>query len=84
MAAADVKGTRAVRQGWRPTSRHRVEAQASPSGRQFLWVRGGNPSEDTGPGTDVNANVAGYISVTPMRADLTADDLLTPLQEALA
>ena len=29
-----------------------------------------------GDGTDAAVNLDGYISVTPMRADLTADDVL--------
>ena len=34
----------------------------------------------TEPGTDAHANLEGYISVTPMRADLTAHDALEALK----
>lgn len=81
--AADVKGIRVVRQGLRPDG-FKVEAQDSPSGRRFLWVRGVAQAVDTGPGTDVSANLAGYVSVTPMRADLTAHDLMADLEDRLA
>ena len=37
---------------------------------------------DTGPGTDVAANVDGYISVTPLTADLTLHGALAPLGAA--
>ena len=37
----------------------------------------------TGPGTDVTANLDGYISVTPLRADLTAHETLEHLRERL-
>ena len=37
----------------------------------------------TAEGTDVHANLAGYISVTPMRADLTAHDLIDDLRDRL-
>ncbi len=37
-----------------------------------------------GAGTDVEANVEGRISVTPLRADLTAHDMLAPLRAAFA
>jgi 5'-nucleotidase len=37
----------------------------------------------TAPGTDAHANLDGYISVTPMRVDLTAHDRLDSLRAAL-
>ena len=83
VAAEAVKGTRVAAQGFRRDSHFGVEAQVSPTGRRFLWVRGGPQDRPTLPGTDAHANLAGYISVTPMRADLTAHDLLTPLKDAL-
>lgn len=82
LPAAAVKGIRVARQGLRPDG-FKVEAQDSPSGRRFLWVRGIAQAVDTGPGTDVSANLAGYVSVTPMRADLTAHDLLSDLEARL-
>ena len=47
----------------------------------FLWVKGGPQHMPPGPGTDVTANLDGYISVTPMRADLTAHDALAALKD---
>lgn len=84
VAASAVGGVAVTRQGFRAASRHVVEPFVSPSGRRFLWVKGGRQDERTGPGTDVEANVDGLISVTPMRADLTAHDALASLAEALA
>lgn len=81
--AAGVKGIRVARQGLRPTFAFRVEGQVSPTGRRFLWVRGSDQSADAGPGSDVAANLAGHISVTPMRADLTAHDCLAELEARL-
>jgi 5'-nucleotidase len=49
-----------------------------------LWIKGGEQGRATLPGSDVTANVEGYISVTPLRADLTAHDRLTELAAALA
>ncbi|MEI4470379.1 5'/3'-nucleotidase SurE [Frigidibacter sp. MR17.24] len=83
LPAAEVKGHRVGRQGLRPAFGFTVEGQVSPSGRRFLWVRGSEQAVDTGPGTDVTANLAGYISITPMRADLTAHDALDALAERL-
>jgi 5'-nucleotidase len=82
--AAEVRGVAVVRQGFRRGTSFRVEAHLSPAGRRFLWVKGGVQAERTGPGTDVEANLDGYIAVTPMRADLTAHDALAALAERLA
>ncbi|PHO02394.1 5'/3'-nucleotidase SurE [Rhodobacteraceae bacterium 4F10] len=78
--AANVKGTRVTTQGFRPDTCFSVEAHSSPSGRKFLWVKGGNQQVQTAPGSDASANLDGYISVTPMRADLTAHDAMESLK----
>ncbi len=78
-----VAGTRVAAQGFRRGAPFTVEPQTSPTGRRFLWVRGGSQGVRTAPGTDVDVNLDGYIAVTPMRADLTAHDLLAGLAERL-
>jgi 5'-nucleotidase len=84
LRAADVKGTKVAPQGYRRNTNFGMEAQLSPSGRKFLWVKGGDQQTPTAPGTDAAVNLDGYISVTPMRADLTAHDLLSDLEARLA
>lgn len=81
--AADVKGRKVATQGWREGTKFSVEAHLAPSGRRFLWVRGGPQAVETGPGTDVSANLDGYISITPLRADLTAHDRLEELRDRI-
>lgn len=76
----EVKGTRVTPQGYRRGVRFGVEPHSSPSGRRFLWIKGGNQQTPTLPGTDAAVNLDGYISVTPMRADLTAHDALEVLK----
>lgn len=78
--AAAVKGTRVVAQGYRRGTRFSTEPHSSPSGRRFLWIKGGNQQTPTLPDTDAAVNLEGYISVTPMRADLTAHDALDALK----
>jgi 5'-nucleotidase len=82
--AAGVRGLQVAAQGFRRDTSFGVEAQISPSGRRFLWIKGGAQHRPTAPGTDAAANLAGWISVTPMRADLTAHDLLGDLAGRLA
>ncbi|MEO1777222.1 MAG: 5'/3'-nucleotidase SurE [Pseudomonadota bacterium] len=79
VAAADVQGTKLCAQGLRPGLGFHTEATTSPSGRQFLWIRGGDQRRQTGADTDAALNLDGYISVTPMRADFTAHDMLGAL-----
>ena len=80
VAAADVRGIALVPQGLRPGLGFHTEATTSPSGRQFLWIKGGDQQVLTDPGTDAAVNLDGYISVTPMRADFTAHDMLDSLR----
>ena len=51
-----------------------------PRGGASLWVTGAPQQQPTSPGTDADMNLKGYISVTPMRADLTAHDALEALK----
>ena len=81
--ASAVKGMAATTQGFRLNTRFRAEAQTSPTGRKFLWVRGGPQHEPTEPGTDAAANLEGFVSITPMRADLTDYALVDTLKDAL-
>jgi len=78
--AGNVKGVRVTTQGFRQGTSFSVEPHSSPSGRRFLWIKGGNQRIMTAPGTDAAANLDGYVSVTPMRADLTAHDMMDALK----
>ena len=81
---AKVRGHKVAAQGYRTDTFFGVEPHVSPSGRKFLWITGGPQHKPTAPGTDVAVNLEGYISVTPMRADLTAHDILSDLEARLA
>jgi 5'-nucleotidase len=53
----------------------------SPGGRKFLWIKGGAQDVPTAKNTDAAANLDGYISVTPMKTDLTDYNTLNRLQK---
>jgi 5'-nucleotidase len=80
---AAVQGLRVAPQGYRRGGQHVVEPHVSPSGRRFLWVRGAAQDIGVAAETDVGANLDGHISVTPLRADLTAHDALDAVRSAL-
>lgn len=69
--AAKVQGVRLAAQGRRDGTGFSTEPHLSPSGRRFLWIRGGDQRVAATPGSDADVNLGGHISVTPMRADLT-------------
>jgi 5'-nucleotidase len=82
--AADVKGIRAVSQGFREGQRGMgMRADIAPNGRKFLWITGNPQNVPSGPDTDATVNLDGYISVTPMQADLTAREKLAALKAAV-
>jgi 5'-nucleotidase len=83
VAAEAVRGRKVAIQGMREGAGFGVEAHIAPTGRRFLWAVGGRQDLPTEPGTDVHANLGGYISITPMRADLTAHDRIEALRAAL-
>lgn len=81
--AARVRGLAAVAQGYRGDGRMGVHPQTAPSGRKYLWIQGSAQGEPTQPGTDVKANTEGWVSVTPMRCDLTDHSALSGLRDVL-
>ena len=80
--AQNVCGVRYVKQGLRPNSFFSTKTHRSPSGRDFLFVEGGNQHADLPENTDAKVNMDGYISITPMKADLTDYDTLNSLDKA--
>jgi 5'-nucleotidase len=65
-----LRGFRSTRLGNRHRSEPVVTAQ-DPRGRPIFWIGAAGASQDAGPGTDFDAIVEGYVSVTPLQIDLT-------------
>ena len=80
-AAADVRGVKYVKQGLRPNSFFSTKTHKSSSGRDFLFVEGGNQHTIMNDNSDAKMNMDGYISVTPMKADLTDYETLNSFNE---
>ena len=77
--AAGVKGHKVAAQGFRRNTPFGVLPYTAPSGKRFLWIKGGAQHHPTEPGTDAAVNLDGWISITPLRCDLTAHDALADL-----
>ena len=79
-SASEVKGIKFTHQGYRQDGQFSVKAVNSPSNREFLFVAGSNQQLQTIDGGDASVNMDGYISITPMIADLTCYEVLETLQ----
>lgn len=75
-----VKGLRFAPQGLRQGTGFSAENSVSPNGRHYTWIKGGDQRAATAEDSDAALNLDGYVSVTPMRADLTAHDVLEALK----
>lgn len=67
---SEVRGFRATRLGYRHRSEPVVESR-DPKGRRIYWVGPPGKGQDAGPGTDFHAVEHGFVSVTPLKLDLT-------------
>ena len=70
IARQEIKGWRFTRQGKRHYSEKIVE-RVDPRGRKYYWIGGDDLGFDQEDGTDCVAVHEGFISVTPLQADLT-------------
>jgi 5'-nucleotidase len=68
----DIRGVAITRLGSR-VYRDTLIKKVDPRGRDYYWIGGEDPVWEPREGTDFQAVDAGYISVTPMRLDLTDD-----------
>lgn len=71
LGAAETGGMRFVPQGRRRGVSFGVKPQVAPNGRRFLWIAGGSQVAEADADSDVGVLAGGFISVTPMRPDLT-------------
>jgi len=73
-----VRVTRVGEHRWEDT----IVTRQDPEGREYHWVAGTSRAADAHDlDTDYGAVHAGYVSVTPVRLDLTARDLLGEVAE---
>jgi 5'-nucleotidase len=73
-----LRGLRSTRLGFRHKAEPVVKAY-DPRNEPIYWVGPAGGGQDTGPGTDFHATANGYVSVTPIRVDLTDHPALESL-----
>ncbi len=72
--AAEIRGVEVTRQSSRRYV-SRLEKRSDPRGRDYYWLAGSPGDEEGAPGTDTRAVAEGWISVTPLRLDMTDDEM---------
>ena len=70
-AVRPIKGTRVVRLGMRFYSNDIIE-RTDPRGGKYLWIGGTRVTMETDPDTDCGAVAMGYVTLTPLDADVMA------------
>ncbi len=75
----ELRGVKVTRLGSRVYHDTLVK-KVDPRGRDYYWIGGEDPEWEPIEGTDFHAVHAGWISVTPLRLDLTADTALAELE----
>lgn len=78
-----VKGIRVTRQG-NSGYQERYEVRTDPRAVPYYWTAGTYRMSDVDEETDALAVEQGYVSVTPVRFDLTAHDYLSALSRRLS
>lgn len=71
----EIRGVAVTRLGSR-RYRDTLIKKVDPRGRDYYWIGGEDPVWESTPGTDFQAVHDGWISVTPLRLDLTDDGAL--------
>ena len=76
--AAKIRGVRFTTLGRRLKSENPVRTE-NPRGKTVYWIgRAGGPVANT-PGTDFHEVASGYVSITPIHADMTHERILADL-----
>ena len=82
LPAEKVAGFRVVPAGRRRAGAFGVHEDVAPNGRTYFWLAHGRGNAESARGTDARDASEGWVTVTPMRADLTARDRLAAVAEA--
>ena len=84
LAAGEVKGIKAVRQGFHDYARGSLIEAVDPRGFPYFWFGLHGIEHTPGHDTDLEAIGEGYVSVTPLQLDLTHDASLAALKAQYA
>ncbi|MBL4744343.1 MAG: 5'/3'-nucleotidase SurE [Cycloclasticus sp.] len=79
---SEIKGLKSTRLGQRHRSEPVIEGR-DPRNKKIYWVGPPGAHQDAGEGTDFHAVEHGYVSITPLKIDLTNHQRLNQLDDWL-
>ncbi len=79
LPGSEVKGVRAVRQGFHDYERGTLVESIDPRGFPYFWFGLQGIEHTIAHNTDLEATMEGYVSVTPLQLDLTHEAALAAL-----
>lgn len=83
-APGEVRGTEVCPQGIRAEATFDVADYIAPNGREYLFYRHGTRNSSAPEGTDAKLCNDGWVTITPLIAQLTADAVLEEARAALS
>lgn len=75
----EIKGVRVTRQGLK-NARPVISEQIDPRGKPYYWIGEEHFGWNTADGTDYQAVQQGFVSVTPLKSDMTDHRALTAIE----
>ncbi|MEP6636590.1 MAG: 5'/3'-nucleotidase SurE [Acidobacteriota bacterium] len=75
----EIKGVRVTRQGIK-NARPVITEHIDPRGKPYFWIGEEYFNTNSAEGTDYHAIEMGYVSVTPLRSDMTDHQALTAIE----
>jgi 5'-nucleotidase len=82
VAIDEIRGYKSTRLGQRHRAEPVIESR-DPRNKKIFWVGPPGKEQDAGEGTDFYAVANNFVSITPLKIDLTNHDLLNDLSEWL-
>jgi 5'-nucleotidase len=79
-----VRGITVCPQGMRADATFEVLPYRAPNGRDFMFTRHNTANSSAEPGSDARLCLDGWVTVTPLRPRLTAEDLIDGARAVLA
>jgi 5'-nucleotidase len=79
-----IQGMVVCPQGIRADATFEIVPYKAPNGRDFLFTRHNTANITAPEGSDARLGIEGWVTITPLRPQLTADDLLDGARDTLA
>ena len=84
MRASEVSGIKVCRTGVRRPGSFSLDKVKAPNGRMFLWTNHRPNNEALEENSDLSAIKDKKISITPLKADLTEDEIISILDSKIS